>query len=478
MRLTLYSLIPLLSLWSLGALEARPNAPQALCEQWASEGCSPTQQTDCSPCHTLPPARDRFGAAIEELHWPGDERPESDEAFLEGLTSALSTLAGRDSDGDGVENRAEWLAGSDPGDASVVPQTEERDPCAAGGANPDYDVCGYDFAYAYKRVMLDFCGAPPSWPELQAMLSQTLEGRHEALHEALDRCLSARYWLGRDGALWRLAHPKVRPIGALKSGEDAGPIPLGDYEPDYALFAYAMSGDRDVRDLLMADYFVRLTREDPPRYERAEALPGQLLPAERRAGLISSRWFLLINTMFTPVPRTTAAQAYRAYLGLDIAKSEGLINPPDEAGELIDYDEKGITAPACAACHVTLDPLSYPFSRFEGIAGPQTGAYRAGRLEGYGAEEGAQLSSLPEAGYLLGRPVQDLGEWAEVAANSDAFAQKVTLDLWTLLIGEAPHSERDLTEFEALWTGLMGADNYRVEATLHALIDTLAYGRP
>ena len=31
-------------------------------------------------------------------------------------------------------------------------------------------------------------------------------------------------------------------------------------------------------------------------------------PVERRAGLLTSRWFLVINTMFTAIPRTTAAQ--------------------------------------------------------------------------------------------------------------------------------------------------------------------------
>lgn len=36
--------------------------------------------------------------------------------------------------------------------------------------------------------------------------------------------------------------------------------------------------------------------------------------------MLTTRWFLAKNTMVTPIPRTTAAQAYRAYLGYDIAK--------------------------------------------------------------------------------------------------------------------------------------------------------------
>ena len=44
----------------------------------------------------------------------------------------------------------------------------------------------------------------------------------------------------------------------------------------------------------------------------------------KRAGMLTTRWNLVFNTMFTAMPRTTAAQIYRSYLGLDIAKSEGL----------------------------------------------------------------------------------------------------------------------------------------------------------
>jgi len=75
--------------------------------------------------------------------------------------------------------------------------------------------------------------------------------------------------------------------------------------------------------------------------------------------MLTTRWFLAKNTMLTPVPRTTAAQAYRAYLGYDIAKLEGL---QPVAGEPVDYDRKRVTAEQCAVCHSTLDPLSYPFS--------------------------------------------------------------------------------------------------------------------
>ena len=81
-----------------------------------------------------------------------------------------------------------------------------------------------------------------------------------------------------------------------------------------------MSGNRDVRDLLLADYYVEASANDSPSYRRVNTLNGQNLePSARRNDQYAG---LLINTMFTPIPRTTAAQAYRAYLGLDIAKSE------------------------------------------------------------------------------------------------------------------------------------------------------------
>jgi hypothetical protein len=57
-----------------------------------------------------------------------------------------------------------------------------------------------------------------------------------------------------------------------------------------------------------------------------------------------------------------------SYLGLDIAKQEGLYSV---ASEPQDYDAKGVTAKECAACHATLDPLTYPFRNYNGIASPQ-----------------------------------------------------------------------------------------------------------
>jgi len=210
--------------------------------------------------------------------------------------------------------------------------------------------------------------------------------------------------------------------------------------------------------------------------------------------MLTTRWFLAKNTMFTPVPRTTAAQAYRAYLGYDIAKMEGL---QPVAGEPVDYDRKGVTAEPCAVCHSTLDPLSYPFSRYDGIGGGDEeeisaldleinadgtvngtfGNYASGRLERFVRQEGPQIVETPEAGLLFGQPVANLVEWAEVAANSEPFARKVVLDYWRLLVGEDPQPG-DEAEFATLAQRLSSEHEYRVERMLADLIVTEAYGAP
>jgi hypothetical protein len=210
--------------------------------------------------------------------------------------------------------------------------------------------------------------------------------------------------------------------------------------------------------------------------------------------MLTTRWFLAKNTMFTPVPRTTAAQAYRAYLGYDIAKLEGL---QPVAGEPVDYDRKGVTAEQCAVCHSTLDPLSYPFSRYDGIGGGDEeeisdpdmeinldgtvngtfGNYASGRLERFLRQEGPQIVETPEAGLLFGQPVANLVEWAEVAANSEPFARKVVLDYWRLLVGEDP-LPGDEAELTTLAQRLSSEHEYRVERMLRDLIATEAYGAP
>jgi hypothetical protein len=167
---------------------------------------------------------------------------------------------------------------------------------------------------------------------------------------------------------------------------------------------------------------------------------------------------------------------YRAYLGLDIAKQEGLVSV---ANEPRDYDAKGVTAQACAACHATLDPLSYPFRNYNGLTGGQNlrGRYVPNRIETMFNNESPNITMIPEAGVIFGQPVADLKAWGQVAANSDAFLVATATDYWKLLVGHPPKPEEN-TEFVATWRALKMTHNYRVKGMLHDLIRTEAYGAP
>jgi hypothetical protein len=70
-------------------------------------------------------------------------------------------------------------------------------------------------------------------------------------------------------------------------------------------------------------------------------LASQKVDQAHRAGNMTSKWSLTYFVMFTALPRNAAPQMYRSYLGLDIAKQEGLYSV---ASEPQDYDAKGVTA--------------------------------------------------------------------------------------------------------------------------------------
>jgi hypothetical protein len=433
-------------------------------------------------CHAVPPARNVFGAQLEEYVLPGAARPLDPYDFADDLPDALMAIEDLDADEDGYPNLDEWLAGTEPGDASSYPGA---DVC---GGNPDksvwrYDVCEYDPQYVYRKVMLDFCGYSPRIEDIDDLLASP--DPQAEIHEVLDTCLASENWRGRDGVLWQVAHRKVRPSAALKAGEDEGDIPLADYEDDYNLFVYTQTDGHDAREMLTAEYHVERSDGDPTTYEPYVRTPiqdtsergagvAQLTAVDRRAGLLTSRWNLVLNTMFTPIPRTTAAQAYRAFLGLDIAKMEGLDGVGNEPA---DYDNKGVGAEECAVCHSTLDPLTYPFSRYAGLGSGLPGQYRANRLLSYVESEGTGILDTPEAGVIFGQEVADLLEWAQVAANSDEFASATTRDYWMLLMGEEP-SPDEAAEFAAVWNSFSDTHQYSVDAMLHDIIDTEAYSVP
>jgi hypothetical protein len=492
--------------WALPA-RAKPVAPREFCRIYPETALCASGAAPCTTCHTTPPARNAFGLQVESALLPGTPRPLSDELYLSGLPAALRAAESLDADGDGASNVEEFQAGTLHVDAASLPRrivgcdSEQRE---LASAQP-WNTCAYDPAYALRRIGLDFCGQSPTPGELEAV--RAMSDWETLLEQKLSSCLDSAFWQGKDGVLWNLANAKILPESSLKSGDGAADITLADYEDDYNLFVYINTDDRDVRELLTAKYHA--VRQPDGALVRVDRTPvedilaresddnedvAQLVPQDRRAGMLTTRWFLAKNTMFTPVPRTTAAQAYRAYLGYDIAKMEGL-RPVD--GEPVDYDRKGVTAEQCAVCHSTLDPLSYPFSRYDGIGGGDEeeisdpdmeinldgtvngtfGNYASARLERFVRQEGPQIVETPEAGLLLGQPVANLVEWAEVAANSEAFARKVVLDYWRLLVGEDPQPD-DEAEFGMLVQRLSSEHEFRVERMLRDLIATEAYGAP
>lgn len=462
---------------------AQPPGPAQFCEVYPDAPACAAGEVTCATCHEAPPRLNLYGAEVSAHLAPGEDRPLHADLFEVRLADALRAVEGLDSDGDGYDNLTEIEAGTSPADHASTPR-EVR--CVDADPRDAWDLCDYDIDYAYKKVMLDFCGQSPTWHEREAFLAHS--DPYGALHETLDTCLDSEFWRGMGGRVWNLANRKIGPQQAVKSGKDAGPIPLADYDDDYGYFVWTQTDGRDVRLVLTGQTFVDVRLQGGETvYEEWDRSPqedigqrgydrAQLVPRRRRAGMITHRWFLMSNTMFTAVPRTTAAQAYRAYLGYDIARLEGIQPVSDEP---VDYDSKGVAAEECAVCHSTLDPLSYPFSRYEGIGGGNGGqyTYNADRMRGFIDTDGTLVAETPEAGVLLGQPVENLVAWAEAAANSEAFRRATVLDYWRLLIGEDPRVSEQL-ELGDLVQGLGTRHQWSVEAMLHDLIDTEAYGAP
>ena len=338
---------------------ARPQAPDIFCEAYPGSQLCAAGATSCTTCHVLagPPQRNPYGAALAAAFSVAE--------FDEALRAALPLVEDEDSDGDGVSNLAEIQAGSLPGfDSSVEAECGEQ----TVFDNPWYRVGTYDPAFAFKRVTLDFCGRSPRYEENRSFAD--VDAPLDALTDQLAMCLTSPYW---QDVLNDLAAPVVRPIGPATDVNI-----LGNWAWDLRLFRWVMSGDRDAGELLSADYYVvespplsgRLVAIDEPRSDFEQF--AQPLAAEDRFGLITTRFSLAMNVMFAPVPRTLAAHIYRELLGLDLARSEGLFSIDELSGEYdwpspADVDSKGVWQEDCAGCHATLDPLSYPWARYNGI---------------------------------------------------------------------------------------------------------------
>ncbi len=451
---------------------ALPAGPAGFCTVYPDSPLCSAGTPACTLCHKgAPPTRNVFGKLIEAQLLPGASRPLSKTDFLMGLDTALKAIEAEDADMDGHSNIDEILAGTLPANSMSLPRTGS---CEDGGVNDSYKVCKYDEKYTYKKIYLDFCGKSPTWDELTAF--EASQDKKKALHDALSQCLDSEFWIGKDGQVWQLAHRKIKPIQAIKSGPGAGPVPLGDYDHDYSIFVYTQIDDHDAREVMTADYFVERS-DSPTSYAKVMDIgsgqASERVVTERRAGLLTTRWNLILNVMFTALPRTAAAQAYRSFLGKDIAKLEGLA--PIE-GEPVDYDEKGVEAPACKVCHSTLDPASYAFRNYQGLTG-RNGTYDPTRIEDDFRHEGQNIVDMPEVGYVLGQRVENLTEWAQVASSSDEFAAATVMDYWHLLMGAAPEANQQ-EAYKTLWQDLKGKNNYSVERMLHDLIDTEAYGVP
>lgn len=484
-RWTAVGAVAVVAVLGMSTVTAQPPAPASFCERYPDAPACSAGDASCTVCHTSVPALNVYGEDVAAHLQPSAERPLHVDLFTAGLPEALEAVEPLDSDLDAYTNAEEIAFGSDPADPDSVPVKTR---CKDGDKKDAYDLCAYDHDYAFKKVMIDVCGRSPTFEEREEFDKRS--NKTKALHDTLDTCLDTEHWRGMYGVVWNLANDKIGPMASIKSGRNAGPIPLGDYDDDYAFWVYHQTDDRDARDVLTGQRFVSAeieggvtvldewSRTPLEEFGVRGFEVAQLVLYERRAGLLTHRWNLTVNTMFTGVPRTTAAQAYRAYLGYDISRLEGLA--PVE-GEPIDYDDKGVQREECAICHSTLDPLTYPFSRYEGIGGGNSDyipfSYSANRMESFTWVDGPLVADTPEAGVLFGQPVADLMEWAEVAANSDAFRRKTVLDYWTLLVGERPRVG-DQEAFAQLVEDFGDRHDYRVEAMLHDLIDTEAYGAP
>lgn len=486
---------------------AMPEAPSLLCEALPESADCMGRVPDCQLCHvsTFPPSWNDFGLAIQaalpRLSTFADELPE----VLRGLEHA-------DSDGDGASNLDELTKGTLPGSASSVPvaAVEETEAPRGSVPNPDYDVGHHDAAFAYRRVSVLYCGHSPSYEEMRAFDDETVsaEARRTLLHERLEVCLDSDYW--QREALMRLADDRIRPIRNLGTDSQVViTIPLetlngspqlrsamGDYNYDYRLWVHALTGNRDARDLLLAQYFVEespdgtwtTTESVIPNVRDDVTASGQLLEKPYRAGMLSTMWFITRNTMFAQLPRTTAAAAYRAYLGADISKMQGLL---PVAGEPDDIDNKGVANPRCAVCHSTLDPLAYAFASYNGFEFNQdpavvadlflTGNFREfSRFGIYNPDRPkAKMPSWSPAEQqpvLLGQKVDNLIQFAQVAADSDEFARNLAKIFFSHALTREPDAA-DLAELNTLWQNLP-SDQFSANKLIHRLVDTLAFGAP
>ena len=108
----------------------------------------------------------------------------------------------------------------------------------------------------------------------------------------------------------------------------------------------------------------------------------------------------------------------------------------------------------------TLSPISYVESRMPFLSNKYP-----------------KIEQMPEAGYIFGQRVENLWQWAEVLVNSDHFARNSIKDYWNAVLGHEPRPDEE-KEFRQLWIDFKVKHNYSIEARLHDLIQTKAFGAP
>lgn len=422
-------------------------AAPILCKKYpASFYCDSTLNA-CKTCHSSPPTLNSYGEDVRgSLNGP----------LSSALDNALNLIEKDDSDGDGALNLDELSGKGAPGNSDIKPSGAMK--------------IIYDHSLALKRVKAIYCGESVTYELMQSLAKS--QDKKTLVHKELTKCLTSDFW--KNEALHRLADKKIQPLGAVGFG---GNVVIADFRWDYRLFAYIMSDDRDSRDLLSAQYHIdsngkriegKIDREEFPQIigQRIVLGGGQPLEPARRVGMITTQWFLAYYSMFAALPRNTAAQAYREYLGMDIAKGEGL---SPIANEPKDVDEINIKQPDCVVCHSTLDPLSYAFSTYSGI---ETGVLEI--LTNASGTYNKDRKPWEAQGSILGQPVKNLLEWAQKARNSDPFKQHVARLMFRQALSRdvLPHEK---SEFDEIWKS-MPADKYSVNKLLHRLIDTKAFG--
>lgn len=457
---------------SAGTASARPTAPREFCSAYADAPECNGRSITCTKCHssTQPVAWNAYGGDMVAAL--------AGKPFDEGAASALAAIEDDDSDGDGLTNIEEIEIGTDPGDplSSWMPRPEPEDT-----DNPRYAIGEYDPRYAYKRIQVLFCGSSPSYADTRAFAELDHENQMSALHETLGTCLSSEFWI--EEGLKSLAHRKIGPVGAYgvdTNVEIAGiKITIADYNWDYRLWQYVLSGDRDARELLTAKYHIGL--DETGAWKRIDGVipapdgalgGGQPVEPKYRAGMLTTQWNLVLYTQFSALPRVTAGHAYREYLGLNLSLQQG-VSPVE--GEPLDLDRKGVTAPTCAQCHSTLDPLAYAFAYYEGIDINRldlTGNYRSDRP----SQRIPDWDTANPRFVVLDQEVGDLVALATVMADSREFQRNLGHMFFVYAVGHEPRPD-ELDEFDAVWTSLP-TDGYSANRLLHRLVDTEAFGTP